>query len=340
MHIRFLALVMMLFGTHAHAELYCVTTNTQLINAIASAQGGGASQIRVRTGTYLIATNSATPALAIADTSDLSISGGWNAGCTAQTASSPDQTILNALSSGRLLDIEYPNGSSHEISFSMLSFRNGISSSPLSAGCVYAQSLAGANARLVFELVSFRGCTNSEGAAALRVDLNGVLFVLRSSVASGNSYGGNNIFLRGLGAGTYTVTNNTITSASNPSGAGLNLAGQATDFFRLTNNIVHANGAVDLFVESNVFALLNNNHLGSTSVIPAGVTVNATSTGDPGFVPGSLHLAANSSARNSGLNAAPGGLPTTDYSLNPRILGGQVDRGAYEFDGFFANGFE
>jgi hypothetical protein len=340
MHIRFLALAMVLFATHAHAELYCVTTNTQLMNAIASAQGGGASQIRMRTGTYLLATNQATPALSIVDTSDLSISGGWNTGCTAQTASSPDQTILNALSSGRLLDIEYPTGSSHEISFSMLSFRGGMSSSPLSAGCVYAESLAGSNARLIFELVSFRGCTNSGGSAALRVDLDGVLFALRSSVASGNSYSGNNIFLRGLGGSTFTVTNNTITSSSNVTGAGIYLAGLATDFFRLSNNIVHANGPFDLFVESNVFALLNNNHIGVTSVIPVGVTVNAMSTGDPGFVTGSLHLKADSPARNSGLNAAPGGLPTTDFSLNPRILGGQVDRGAYEFDGFFANGFE
>jgi hypothetical protein len=331
---------MVLFATHAHAELYCVTTNTQLMNAIASAQGGGASQIRMRTGTYLLATNQATPALSIVDTSDLSISGGWNTGCTAQTASSPDQTILNALSSGRLLDIEYPTGSSHEISFSMLSFRGGMSSSPLSAGCVYAESLAGSNARLIFELVSFRGCTNSGGSAALRVDLDGVLFALRSSVASGNSYSGNNIFLRGLGGSTFTVTNNTITSSSNVTGAGIYLAGLATDFFRLSNNIVHANGPFDLFVESNVFALLNNNHIGVTSVIPVGVTVNAMSTGDPGFVTGSLHLKADSPARNSGWNAAPGGLPTTDFSLNPRILGGQVDRGAYEFDGFFANGFE
>lgn len=340
MHIRFLALAMVLFSTHAQAELYCVTTNTQLINAIASAQGGGASQIRVRTGTYPIATTPATPSLAIADTSDLSISGGWNAGCTAQTASSPDQTILNGLSSGRLLDINYPAGSSHEISFSMLSFRGGISNSPLSAGCVYAQSPAGSNARLVFDLVSFRGCTNSVGSAALRADLNGVLFALRSSVVSGNSSGANSIFLRGLGAGTYTVTNNTMSSPSNPNGVGLYLAGLATDFFRLTNNIVHANGTSDLFVESNVFALLNNNHIPVTNDIPAGVTVNAMSTGDPGFMPGTFHLKPNSPARNSGLNAAPGGLPATDYSLNPRILEGRVDRGAYEFDGFFANGFE
>ncbi len=339
MHPRFLLLALGLFAAHAQAEVYCVTTNTQLINAISSAQGGVASQIRVRTGTYPIATTPSTPGLEIADTSDLAISGGWNAGCTAQTASSPDQTILNGLG-GRLLDIEYPNGSSHEISFSMLSFRGGTSSSPLSAGCVSAQSLAGANARLVFDLVSFRGCSNSGGSASLRVDLNGMLFALRSSVFSGNSYGANDIFLRGLGSGTYSVTNNTISSPASQGGTGMYLAGLATDFFRLTNNIIFDNGSSDLFLESSVLALLNNNHLGVTSVIPSGVTVNAGSTGDPGFVPGTLHLKAGSTARNTGLNAAPGGLTTTDFTLNPRTLGGQVDRGAYEFDGFFGNGFE
>lgn len=340
MILRLLALALAFATAVAHAESYCVTTNSQLINAIASAQGGAASQIRLRTGTFVIATTPSTPALSIADTSDLYISGGWNSGCTAQTATSPDQTILNALSSGRLLDIEYPSGSSHEISFSMLSFRGGISDSPLSAGCVYAQSLAGANARLVFDLVSFRGCSNSQGSASLRVDLDGVLFALRSSVASGNSYGANDIFVRGLGGGTYSLTNNTISSNPNTSGAGIYLAGLSTDFFRLTNNIIYNVGTVDLYMESSVRGLLNNNHLGSTSAIPAGVTANATSTGDPGFAPGALHLKASSPARDSGMNAAPGGLTAIDFLLNPRILGAQVDRGAYEFDGYFANGFE
>ncbi len=343
MHIRFLALAMLLLATHAQAEVYCVITNTQLINAIAAAQGGGASQIRVRTGTYVIATTPSTPALEIADTSDLSISGGWNTGCTAQTASSPDQTILNALSSGRLLDIEFPNGSSNEISFSMLSFRGGITNSPLSAGCVFAESLAGAGARLIFDLVSFRGCANgpSGTTAGLRANLNGVLFVLRSSVFSGNLLnGGNAMGLQGLGGTTHTLTNNTFASNTLPGFAGIYISGFPTDFFRLSNNIIHGNGTVDLYLENDVFALLNNNHIGVTSILGAGVTENAATTGDPGFVPGSLHLKANSPARNSGLNAAPGGLPTTDFSLNPRILGGQVDRGAYEFDGFFANGFE
>jgi hypothetical protein len=352
LHLLF-ALALISLSAAASAQVFCVSTSPQLINALSAAQGGTASMIRLRIGTYLLSASANAPALTIADTSDLSISGGWNTGCTAQIATSPDQTILDAQGTGALLNIDYPDGSSHEVDFSMLSFRGGVGPLQLTAGCVYAISDAGADATLRFDLVSFRGCNNGPnggGAAALRTDLDGVRFILRNSVIAGNSINnGNAVFLLGRSDGTYTLTNNTIADNLGDDTRGLRVeieppfAGEAGDFFRLTNNIVYRNGTwvtADLIFGNNVQALMNNNHIGVPGLIPVGVTVNAATTGDPGFDGNTLQLRPNSPARNSGLTTAPGGLTSVDYALNPRVVGSVVDRGAYEFDGLFANGFE
>lgn len=44
--------------------------------------------------------------------------------------------------------------------------------------------------------------------------------------------------------------------------------------------------------------------------------------------------------RNNGLVNPPGGAPTQDFAGIPRSAGGRIDRGAYEFDELFINGFE
>lgn len=346
-----LALVAAFFGAEASAEVYCVSSAPQLINAIQTAAGGGSSVIRIRTGTYLMVATANAPALLISDTSGLAISGGWNSGCTAQTAATPDDTILNANGSGELLNLQYPNGSSVDLSFSMLSFRGGVSSTPIRGGCIYAEAIGGSNVIMSFDNVSFRACNSAPngGAAALRTNLGGsVLFAMRSSVIADNQVdGGNAMFLAGAGGGTYSITNNTIAyNLSTSGGGGLYLSGTATDFFRMTNTILHGNGPSgqtlrDLSTESNVRGVFNNNHYTFTSFIPATITTAATTSGEPGFQSTTnLQLRATSPLRDNGMNNAPGGLSTFDYIRNPRVLGGQVDRGAYEYDGLLANGFE
>lgn len=341
------SIALVALATEARAELYCVGSPAQLVNAISAAQGGGASEIRVRSGTYNLTATANTPALSIADTSDLIVSGGWNVDCTTQVALGPEMTVLNAQNSGRLLDINYPPGSSHEIAFSMMSFRGGVSDSVLSAGCVYAESLNGAGALLRFDLVSFRQCTRATatgGVSALRVDLDGVQMRLRNSLVVSNV--GSAVFLRGLEDSTFYVSNNTIANNTGESNVrGLSLSGMTGDFFWLSNNIVWDNGTsalpVDIFVEANVVGVFNNNLFGLTNTIPVGVVQNGTLSGDPGFLgAANYRLSKGSPARNSGVNSVPGGTTAVDFALAPRLRGGRLDRGAYEFDEFFINGFE
>jgi hypothetical protein len=72
------------------------------------------------------------------------------------------------------------------------------------------------------------------------------------------------------------------------------------------------------------------------------VTVEYCDIGPDGFQPGSgniqvdplwtadFHLSGVSPCRNSGSPASTG-LPSTDYDGNPRVAGGRVDMGAFEF---------
>ncbi len=55
---------------------------------------------------------------------------------------------------------------------------------------------------------------------------------------------------------------------------------------------------------------------------------------DPAYVDrdnGDYHLSSTSALINAGFNAAPGGLPTTDLDGHPRVVGGTVDVGAFEY---------
>jgi len=51
----------------------------------------------------------------------------------------------------------------------------------------------------------------------------------------------------------------------------------------------------------------------------------------PGTEDDDLHLALCSPAVNAGTNTPPGGLPATDLDGNPRVVGGTVDMGVYEY---------
>ena len=47
---------------------------------------------------------------------------------------------------------------------------------------------------------------------------------------------------------------------------------------------------------------------------------------------GNFHLLSDSPCIDAGTNTPPGGLPTTDMDGNPRVIGGRIDMGAYEFN--------
>jgi Fibronectin type III domain/Right handed beta helix region len=136
------------------------------------------------------------------------------------------------------------------------------------------------------------------------------------------------------------LTNNTL--ASNfASGSGSAI--YATGFFNQTeyfNNIlVGASGQAAFVCDlsyTNVQPLFDHNDIfsGSSAAVSGCAAVlgaNGNISVDPLFVGASdFSLQAGSPSINSGNNAAPN-LPSTDLAGNPRVIGGVVDQGAYEF---------
>jgi hypothetical protein len=138
--------------------------------------------------------------------------------------------------------------------------------------------------------------------------------LLNNCILTSNS--ANNPGIAGGGAFSSVLNNCTI-SANSASGAGG--VGNCT----LTNSIVYNNVAGD-----------SPNYFGSsfdhccTTPLPDGA---GNFDNPPLFVNGTsdLHLQSNSPCINAGRNSAV--LGTTDFAGNPRVSGGTVDMGAYEF---------
>ena len=92
-------------------------------------------------------------------------------------------------------------------------------------------------------------------------------------------------------------------------------------------------------------AVLRHNHLGAVKGTPAPSSSNTTS-GDPRFVDATrtsysdYAVNAISAAHNSGNNSPAGGLTTWDVAGAKRVQGPAVDRGAFEIDELFGNGFD
>jgi hypothetical protein len=127
-----------------------------------------------------------------------------------------------------------------------------------------------------------------------------------------------NNFANGSGGGAYNSILNNCTVVSNTA----SIAGGGIYGGALTNCIVYDNIGVNLANTKNFFYTCTTPIFGN-----AGCFTNAPVFVDEAI--GDYHLQSNSPCINSGNNAsAPGG---TDLDGNPRIVGGTVDIGAYEF---------
>ena len=145
---------------------------------------------------------------------------------------------------------------------------------------------------------------------------------LNNCTLSGNSAAGE-------GGGTYSGKLSNCTLSGNSAGT----AGGGAYSGTLNNCIVYYNSAPDGNYDSS--STLN---YCCTTPLPASGTGNLTNA--PLLVNlagGDLHLQTNSHSINAGLNAYAVG--ATDLDGNPRISGGTVDVGAYEFQGTGLTGF-
>jgi hypothetical protein len=341
----------MALAGNAEAAQYCVGNVAELrsaISAVSGATGAGSNEIRIQSGNYDVSTG-ASGAFALSltlNTTPLTISGGWTPLCTQRTGIA-DATILSGNDSVRVMAITALPNSNAELTMDGLSFRDGRSTVGDAPSCLHIES---DGAAIDVDRTSYYDCraTGTAIGPALEVISRSGTIRVRSSVVTSSAGSSGAVTLRGLG-GNINFTGNTIAfnddagTPGGPSGVQVTkpVVGGAIWF---SSNILWGNGGAgssDLFVGPNAVTFMNGNVVGALAGDLDDVVQQNTLTGNPGFVsPTNLRLTAGSIARNSG-NASPvGGNATFDIFGDPRVQGGRVDRGAYEFGELFANGFE
>jgi len=212
---------------------------------------------------------------------------------------------------------------------------NTVSSSGYSGGGAYVTSSSGA--------INFTGNILKENSASSSGNGGGI-----SAFSSGPITIVNNVFSNNSGAhmgggasvsssnaGGYSIINNTFVNNSADYGGGLFLG--VYTIVNVYNNIIYENtatapsGGGDLIVSGGggVTAKIFNNDfadlLNWSVNLSQGNNINAPPKLTSDFV-----LQSDSPCINTGNNSAPS-LSATDYAGNPRIFGGVVDMGAYEF---------
>jgi hypothetical protein len=359
-----------------HAAQFCVSSGTMLANALDVAEGNGQSDdVRIVQG-VISGTNlngGVIPRwhyrpLTMGDLhSSLTLSGGWNANCTAQTADAR-LTELDAQYHGTALHFELSSDASVVVRNLTVSrgYHNGstlvsdVHGANISADIEWSDGGAVTLENLVVVTgmssngataagIGFRGAAPFQGGSGYRAVITVRNVIVAYNTVSGNL--GSAIRLNANESRVY-VNNNTI--FENAAGAIESI--QSGNFRYFSNNAIFNNVDTHLQPEvevtSTAFAFLSNNHVEGTVAMDPNIGIlGAHTTGDPqvdvvGIVPMPM---AGSPLRDSGKNGAPGGIGTVDAVGKARIANATVDRGAVEAaalpppvlpDSVFADGFE
>ena len=140
------------------------------------------------------------------------------------------------------------------------------------------------------------------------------------------------LLLADSGAPEFDLINNTLAGNSglDASAACFENSASGNATFRAYNNIFYGttgSGASDLYTNTDQVVQVDN-MIGSRSG-PAAIFSSGNLSSDPNLDANYVPLVP-SPAINSGSNSVPGSLPSSDLDGGPRIVGGIVDRGAYE----------
>jgi hypothetical protein len=332
----------------AWAATFCISTGTQLANALNTAASNGEDDvIRIEARTL---TGSSNPAnnprwQYLVQPSDsftrLTISGGWSTGnnCASQITLSPSDTVLDANMSGRAMNFLVTPGTEFggQVEVRNLTITRA-SSSVASIGAAFNWVATGVvgSSLLVENVLVVASLGNGSGTGIVAINHGGSgsakarnLIVFGNTTASGTP-----VAISASGTAFAILTNASIfDNTSAALGAGLVANGIVT----LSNNAVADNtsSAVTSFQAYSAQAgglSLRNNHFGTRSFVGGASSEIGTTTGDAGWtrVAEVIVPNANSPLRDSGANNPIGGLASTDFNGDARIANGTVDRGAIE----------
>ena len=159
----------------------------------------------------------------------------------------------------------------------------------------------------------------------------GVIRIVNNLVyenSSTSSTGAVQLFVLG-GTPAFEAINNTIVNNGGMMQGLVLQVGSAVPVYAY-NNILFGNGGLDLDITASTNVTLGSNTVGTHSYSNT-ASVTGAKNGDPkldsNFQPITSPL---SPSINTGVSSVIGGLPTTDLPGNPRQIGSEPDRGAYE----------
>lgn len=322
----------LLAAPHTRAAVFCADSGAEIAGALAiAATNGEDDQVRIVSGSYTLAS---TLVHSTHEAFGLSISGRWDAICTAQSGSfsrldgGGSQRILrinsDALSNLAIFDLYFSGGRSD------------------SGGALLVET-SGRNVSIERNLFLGNHSTGGAGAARIAVSTSSSLVVVRNNAFLGNSAVDGAGFVIDASIGNAYVNGNTVVgNTSTIAGAtcgGLCIAGASA--FHVSNNILWNNSGGDLHIGNTGEARLSYNDIGSMNGQAPALDLGNLAV-DPGFAPGllNLRLAPDSPLVNAGTYRAQGNIGDLDADRAPRLLGASVDIGAYETDVLLRDGFD
>jgi hypothetical protein len=342
-----LILAVALLPATGRAAVHCANNASQL-RAILAIVGdnGEADEVRIRNvrmPTAISMSPGVTYAVDLADGKGLIVSGGWRDNfCTAMD---PDasRTVLLPAAGARLLRIDTPaiaQGARPTVTVTNLTLA-GVDV-PGYTGCAL-MTFGAHDARVVRVAITDNRC----GSALAMQVMGGSVHLLGSLLAYNQTAAATARSFADAGnhASLVVVTGNTFTG--NEAGAPwvAHFPGNAATIKWVENNAVAGNqyqaGAQpieEIELSGAVAARVRNN----LSAIGAGLLAagNGNVVANPEFVEGTALPKANSPLRNAGLATPFQGLPPRDLAGMPRVVEGQVDIGAFEFEHIFSHAME
>lgn len=358
--LRLCACATLLIAQAAHAATFCVSTSSQLQDALTEAGSNGADDvIRIKTGTYDIA----IPFVAVAftyETSenfDVTLQGGWagNGDACSRRSLNPASTVLTGSGSKAVLWMSGAPGSRGDMIVQQLTIRDG-NSTDYGAGMRIGgnSGLTGFEGDLIVERVYFDNNNTDAWAAGLAVETGGGVRV-RDNVFRSNSCGVNACagelfaFADDAVEVRQTFGNNTLVGnvcnddASSSCTTGGFLINGWIDYMPRTsvhNNLFALNDGNDLQLiqDSHVDVMYNNiNQMSGIAESDFG-NLHVINPHFVSLLDDDFRLLGDSPMRNAGGNGFPYG--ADDFDGAARVQEGRVDIGAFEYDGIYAGGFE
>ncbi|MEO8673029.1 MAG: right-handed parallel beta-helix repeat-containing protein [Tahibacter sp.] len=340
---RALGCALLIGSAHAHAHVFCVSTASELQNALTASSDGGMYNgeddfVHLVKGTYKVGSatgNGPFHYRSSAATGQILVIGGYNASCTAQTKKA-SLTVLDGNGAAQVLSIRR---SSTNVVVINLTIQNGETSD--FGGGMSINFGSGDNSGVDIEdnIIRNNHTSNQAGGMFVASGGGGNDLYVTNNVITGNSadddLGAGEVIGNTEGSSLYnnTVTRNTASAAGGR--GGLYYGGSATIVY-ISNNIFWNNTSFGLYLGSGLVRLEHNDIGTLGGVAPLASSGNLSL--NPDFVDsagGDFHLAGNSPL----LAAVPQAFHSIDPDGMTSASGGRMDIGAY-YETIFTDGLD